>query len=147
MKKNQAKPKAAPDPRLEALREYALTYPGAAEDHPWGELVIKVNGKIFLFMGRADDEENRGVGVKLPETGQFVLMNSYAKPAGYGMGKHGWVNVHLKPGVEVPVEEMKAWIDESYRAVAPKKLAALLEEPAPQDAAPRAKARKRTARK
>jgi len=30
-----------------ALRQYALTFDGTHEDHPWGENVTKVHGKVF----------------------------------------------------------------------------------------------------
>ena len=45
-------PKADPLKRPEAaLRKFALTFPGSHEDHPWGETVVKVKGKIFVFLG------------------------------------------------------------------------------------------------
>jgi hypothetical protein len=31
-----------------ALRDYALGFPEATEDFPWGERAIKVKGKVFL---------------------------------------------------------------------------------------------------
>ena len=36
-----------------ALRDFALRYPETHEDFPWGERVIKVKGKVFLFLGGA----------------------------------------------------------------------------------------------
>ena len=29
----------------------ALSYPGAHEEFPWGERVVKVKGKVFVFLG------------------------------------------------------------------------------------------------
>jgi hypothetical protein len=46
----------------------------------------------------------------------------YAKPTGYGLGKSGWVSFTPTPGQMPPLEQMKEWIDESYRAQAPRKL-------------------------
>ncbi|HYO64678.1 MAG TPA: MmcQ/YjbR family DNA-binding protein, partial [Archangium sp.] len=40
--------------------------------------------------------------------------------------KSGWINASFPPGKEPPVEMLREWIDESYRAVAPKKLVAQL---------------------
>jgi len=54
-----------------ALRTFALKFPGAREEFPWGERVVKVGKKVFVFMGKT------------------VLC---------------------------------AWIDESYRAIAPRTL-------------------------
>ena len=39
---------------------------------------------------------------------------------GYGLGDSGWVSVKFGPGL--PFDMLRDWIDESYRAVAPKKL-------------------------
>ena len=44
------------------LRELALAYPETREDFPWGERVIKVKDKIFLFM-RADAKGSGPVNV------------------------------------------------------------------------------------
>lgn len=112
----------------EALRTFALSLPGAKEDFPWGERVVKVNKKVFAFMGKKDDfDEGLGLGVKLPHSGADALKLSFVEPAGYGLGKSGWVAVKLLPGDDLPVELLKKWIEESYRAVAPKKLVAQLD--------------------
>lgn len=112
----------------DALRAYALTLPEAAEDFPWDELVIKVRGKIFLFLGRGGDPV--GFAVKLPQSAHDALSLPFAKPTGYGLGRAGWVSVTLPGPDAVPREQIEAWIRESYRAVAPKRLAAQLTSPA-----------------
>jgi hypothetical protein len=38
-----------------ALRAHALGYPGAREEFPWGDRVVKVAKKVFVFMGTTDD--------------------------------------------------------------------------------------------
>ncbi|MBA3726014.1 MAG: MmcQ/YjbR family DNA-binding protein [Armatimonadetes bacterium] len=64
--------------------------------------------------------------VKLPSSNEFAIALADVQPAGYGMGKNGWVTI-LKPAVdEIPIEMLQDWITESYRAVAPKRLSALL---------------------
>jgi predicted DNA-binding protein (MmcQ/YjbR family) len=105
----------------EKLRQFALSYPDTFEDHPWGETAIKVRptGKAFLFM-RADEKEV-SLSVKLPNSRDMAIDLPFTEPTHYGMGKHGWVTAHLK-GKKVPLDLIKAWIDESFRAVAPKKL-------------------------
>jgi predicted DNA-binding protein (MmcQ/YjbR family) len=116
------------------LREIALAYPESHEEFPWGESVIKVRGKIFLFLG-VDGSEDVGFGVKLPHSGDIALSLPCFKPTGYGLGKSGWVQAKLGPDDELPLDMLREWLDESYRAVAPKKLAAslalLAQEPAP----------------
>jgi predicted DNA-binding protein (MmcQ/YjbR family) len=113
----------------ESLREMALALPGAFEDFPWGERVIKVNKKVFVFLGH-EANEGFGISVKLPETGAVALQLPFVEPTGYGLGKSGWVSASLPEGEAVPVEMLRDWILESYRAVAPKKLAAQLDEAA-----------------
>ncbi len=99
----------------------ALTYPEAYEDHPWGENVVKVNKKIFVFFG-VPQPSRLMVGVKLPDAAEFALTFPFAEPSGYGLGKAGWVTCVFAKGDDVPVDMLEDWIDESYRAVAPKKL-------------------------
>ncbi|MDQ3706965.1 MAG: MmcQ/YjbR family DNA-binding protein [Chloroflexota bacterium] len=54
-------------------------------------------------------------------------MMSFAKAAGYGLGKHGWISAELTPDDSLPLDMLLEWIEESYRAVAPKRLVAELE--------------------
>jgi predicted DNA-binding protein (MmcQ/YjbR family) len=110
------------------LREFALGFPGATEDFPWGERVAKVNGKVFVFLG-ADPVPggSMGLSVKLPISSEEALDLPFARPTGYGLGKAGWVSASFGPDDRPPVEILKAWILESYRAVAPKKLVAELD--------------------
>ena len=104
------------------LREFALGYPEAWEDFPWGERVFKVRKKIFLFMGLAP--EGLGLSVKLPHSHAAAMMLTWTEPTGYGLGRAGWVSARIKPGQQVPVDFLMEWVDESYRAVAPKGLSA-----------------------
>ena len=106
------------------LRTFALGYPGAHEEFPWGERVVKVKGKVFVFLGREDD--GLGLSVKLPQSRLMALGLPFASPTAYGLGKSGWVTVQFGPREKPPMDLMRAWIDESYRAVAPKKLVASL---------------------
>ena len=111
------------------LRAFALGYPGTNEEFPWGERVIKVKGKVFVFLGR--DDEGLGLSVKLPQSRLMALGLPFASPTAYGLGKSGWVSVQFGPREKPPMDLMRSWIDESYRAVAPKKLVATLPPAAP----------------
>ena len=105
------------------LLAFALSFPGAYEDHPWGEEVAKVRGKIFVFLGQPT---SRRMTVKLDESHGHALSVEGAEPTGYGLGKAGWVTVPLRaPGVDL--ELLRDWIEESYRIVAPKRLVADLD--------------------
>lgn len=102
-----------------ALRGYALSFPDAWEDHPWGEDVAKVGKKVFVFFGRPPDVALM-VGVKLPESLLYARSRPFTVPFGYGMDRHGWVAAHFKVSDDVPMDLMKEWIAESYAAIAPK---------------------------
>ena len=102
---------------FERLRKRALGYPGATEDHPWGETAIKVNGKVFVFLGED------GMSVKLPQSRDIAHDLPFTEPTHYGLGKHGWVTAHFDRKQKPPIRLLEIWIDESYRAVAPKKMA------------------------
>ena len=114
---------------------YALRFPGAYAEHPWGETVIKVKGKVFLFVnGAIAPEDGVSLGVKLPQSGADVLELPLAEPMGYGMGKYGWVTLIIMRDDHLPPRLLETWIDESYRAVAPKRLLAELDRAGrPQD--------------
>jgi predicted DNA-binding protein (MmcQ/YjbR family) len=124
--KKKAKGKPSKNPQ-QTLTAYALSLPGATEHFPWGERVVKVGGKVFVFLGR-DEDGGLGMSVKLPESGQAALSLPFCEPTGYGLGKAGWVSAHFDDAKKAPVELLRQWIDESYRAVAPKKFLKQLAE-------------------
>ena len=109
---------------MDDLKAFCLTLPEAYEDHPWGETVYKVRKKVFVFFGLPAEGVN--VTVKLPVSGWPAQQLPFVKPTGYNLGKSGWVTASFGPGDEVPVDVLKEWIKESYRAVAPKKLGSLV---------------------
>ncbi len=108
-----------------ALRRYALAFPGTHEDHPWGERVAKVGKKVFVFFGSG--EGGLSLSVKLPESNGVALMLPFTAPTNYGLGKSGWVTASFEPDDHPSVDMLREWIEESYRAVAPKKLVSKME--------------------
>jgi predicted DNA-binding protein (MmcQ/YjbR family) len=104
----------------EDLRRHALAFPEATEDFPWGHRALKVKGKAFVFMAREGDELS--LSVKLPQSQAVALMLPFAEPTGYGLGRSGWVTARFPGSKKPPLDVLRAWIEESYRAVAPKKL-------------------------
>jgi predicted DNA-binding protein (MmcQ/YjbR family) len=110
----------------EKVRAFALSLPEASEHHPWGEDVVKVRGKIFVFLGTG---ATRRMTVKLEESHSHALSIEGAVPTGYGLGNAGWVTVPLRAS-GVTVDVLRDWVEESYRIVAPKRLVAELDEAA-----------------
>lgn len=106
---------------VDSLEEFALSLPEAWPDSPWGDRVVKVGKKIFVFLSRSDATRPSAT-FKLPDSRDHALSYPEAFPTGYGLGKHGWVTVMIDA---VPPEEHEVLLDfveESYRAVATKTL-------------------------
>jgi predicted DNA-binding protein (MmcQ/YjbR family) len=104
------------------LRAVGLALPGVHEDHPWGESVLKVDGKVFLFGGHAaDPSTDLKFSLKLPHTGGDALLGGYAQPTGYGLGRSGWVSFRFPPDAVPDADALTAMMMESYRAVAKKR--------------------------
>lgn len=107
---------------LAAVEAFALDFPGAFRDTPWeGDVVAKVGKKIFVFLGSGDPPT---ISVKLPESADHALSIDGAHPTHYGLGRHGWVTVPVRP---TPAELLQDWVEESYRTIATKKLIAELD--------------------
>jgi predicted DNA-binding protein (MmcQ/YjbR family) len=111
------------------LRKKALAYPEAHEDMPWGHHAIKVKGKTFVFL--AADGETFSLSAKLPSSADVAVTLPFASRTEYGLGRSGWVTARLPRSAPLPLELLELWIDESYRAIAPKRLLALLEPDTP----------------
>ena len=90
-----------PTPRLTregtALRKFALSFPDAHEDFPWGHLAAKIGKKAFVFISGEGGETS--MSTKLPQSGKSALKHSFARPTEYGLGKHGWVTFTFARGV------------------------------------------------
>ncbi len=116
------------DAAANALRALGLTYPGAHIKSPWpGHEDLAVKDKTFAYL--SVDGQPFHISCKLPQSGQDALWLPFVKPTAYGLGKSGWVTAELADGEPIPVDMFKAWIEESYRAQAPKKMLTLLGAP------------------
>ena len=123
-----AKKKTLPtDKVLRELRAFGLAYPGAHTKSPWpGHLDLAVNDKTFAYL--SNEGEPFGISCKLPDSADVALLLPFCTPTAYGLGKSGWVSARFPAGKALPVDMLKEWIDESYRAQAPKKLVKQLDE-------------------
>lgn len=141
--RRMAKKKSLPtDKTLLELRAFGLAYPGAHTKSPWpGHLDLAVNDKTFAYLSL--EGEPFHISCKLPQSSHMALMLPGVKPAAYGLGKSGWVAAEFPQGKALPVDMLKEWIDESYRAQAPKKFLKELDGAAPPAKAKKAKAVKK----
>ncbi len=118
--------KKGTDAVLRELRAFGLSYPGTHLKSPWPDhLDLAVNNKTFAYLSR--EGEPFGISCKLPHSGSSALKLPYTQPTEYGLGKSGWVSAQFSASRKPPVKLLKAWIDESYRAQAPKRLIAQLD--------------------
>jgi predicted DNA-binding protein (MmcQ/YjbR family) len=108
-----------------ALRAHALAFPEACEEFPWDHRAIKVKKKIFVIFSMEDGVLK--VALKLPVSNNMALSFPFASPTEYGLGKSGWVTSRFGATDDVPIAMLKEWIDESFRAVAPKRIVAKME--------------------
>ena len=103
--------------RTAKLLAYALSLPEAWEDHPWNETVVKVRTKVFVFFS------GKVMTVKLVESHAHALSVDGAEPTGYGLAAPAGSMCRSRRAADV----LRDWIEESYRIVAPKRLAASLD--------------------
>ena len=138
-----AKKKSLPtDKLLKELRDYGLAMPGAHLKSPWpGHKDLAVNDKTFAYL--STEGEPFGISCKLPRSASVALMLPFCSPTAYGLGKSGWVSAQFPEGSALPVDMLKQWIDESYRAQAPKKLLKQLDGGAPAATKPKPKRKKK----
>ncbi|MEO0602968.1 MAG: MmcQ/YjbR family DNA-binding protein [Myxococcota bacterium] len=124
-----------PAANLAAIHAQALGYPEAYEELPWGHPAIKVRKKVFLFCSALGTESPQ-MSVKLTASRDRALAHESVEPMGYGLGRHGWCS--FSDLAAVPLEDLLDYVDESYRAVAPKTLLRQLGDarPAPAASAP-----------
>lgn len=101
------------------MRTFALTFPDAHEDFPWGHLAVKIGKKAFVFI--AGEGGVTSMSAKLPQSKKKMLAHSFAEPTEYGLGKHGWVTFTFPHGAKLPTELLHDAITESFRAIAPKR--------------------------
>jgi predicted DNA-binding protein (MmcQ/YjbR family) len=90
----------------------------AWDDHP----TFRVNGKNFVFSDQA--AQHLSVKLSKEEAAAVAATDPDVDPAGYGLGRHGWIALTLPaaPG-EDRWRQVEEWVRTSYTLVAPKKLA------------------------
>lgn len=96
---------------------YALAKPGAWQDEPWeGDVVAKVDEKIFAFIGGPDSES---VGLKCgsnrAEADEWLLQYPHDASVMAYIGRSGWNTLRL--GGAIPDEEILEAIDASYETI------------------------------
>ena len=111
---------------IQALRAWGLTLPGAHRKSPWPDHDdLAVKDKTFAYLPKTGAPFS--LSCKLPYTGSAALDLPYAAPTGYGLGKSGWVTFNPSEDELPSLEQLKEWVEESYRAQAPRRLVKVLD--------------------
>jgi hypothetical protein len=112
------------------LRAICLALPEAAEVEAWGEPTFRVRNKIFAMYADAGNHHGGGrssVWCAAAHVTQDLLVRSdpdryFAPPY---VGPKGWVGVHLDARPDWP--SVADLLQDAYRRIAPKRLAAQLD--------------------
>ncbi len=104
-------------PISERLRARALALPETSEGTSCVNRAFKARKKNFLFVGEKPDQ----VRVMLKLDRSLEQARALADPR-VGVGTNGWVTVLFPPGDVPHPDLLTAWVEESYRLLAPKTL-------------------------
>lgn len=113
------------DQPIDRLRGICLALPEAAEKEAWGDPTFRVRDKIFAMEKRGDGRIS--VWCKAPPGSQEVLVGAdpdlfFVPPY---VGHKGWVGMRLDRDPDW--DEVATVVKRSYRLIAPKRLAALID--------------------
>jgi predicted DNA-binding protein (MmcQ/YjbR family) len=97
----------------EELLDYCLAKPGAWEDDPWGDSVVKVGSKVFAFIG----EESVGLKCGTSRDDADEWLHRYpddASPMPY-LARSGWNSLRTRGAI--PPDEIREAVDAAYASV------------------------------
>lgn len=103
---------------LRAIRQHVLDWPATVERETWGHPTFRVKDKIFATYG------DGVVTFKADKLAAAAGDDPRFFTAAY-VGRYGWLSVKVK---DVTKDELLALLRQSWLRVAPKKLAAALDE-------------------
>ena len=111
---------------LERLRNVCLALPEATEKVAWGDPTWRVRDRIFAMQKGNYEGGRPSVWLKASPGAQPAIVGSdperhFIPPY---VGSKGWIGVYLD--VRIDWDELADLIEDSYRLIAPKRLAAQL---------------------
>jgi predicted DNA-binding protein (MmcQ/YjbR family) len=113
--------------RLERLRAICLALPEATEKEAWGDPTWRVRDRIFAMQKGNFEGGRPSLWLKAAGGAQAMLVDTdperFFVPA--YVGSKGWIGVHLD-GEDMDWNMVGELVEESYRLIAPKRLAASL---------------------
>jgi predicted DNA-binding protein (MmcQ/YjbR family) len=114
----------------ERFRQICLSLPETSEVfvETWGHPTFRVGPKDKMFASCSPPEAQRpALGMKVEKAHQAALVNTDKRysVAAY-VGKHGWINVDASGALDW--DEVRELVTESYRLIAPRRLAKLVSD-------------------
>ena len=107
---------AAPNPDvLKKLRAICLSLPNTKETLSWGSPHFRVGEKIFCGIGGEKGVVTIGFKLEMDHADAIIQDPRFWR-APY-VGKHGWVSMQVTP--KMNWRQVKAFVEESYRLIAP----------------------------
>lgn len=106
-----------------SIRDFAMTFPEATEGVSCVNRAFKAGGKNFVFLGEKDAicTLRLKLDASVPE-----IEKRGATEAGYEVGSGGWTKIVFDAKKPPAIGDLRVWITESFRLLAPKKVAAQL---------------------
>ncbi len=130
---------AAPDPTLERVQQICLSLPDTKLTMTWGHPHFRVKEKIFCGFGERDGKPVIGFKAGMDLADVLVQRPGFRR-APY-VGHRGWVQMDLDSGEDW--DEVRGFITESFRLIAPKRILAKLDGPPARKPARKKSRRKR----
>ena len=101
------------------LLAYCLGKPGAWQDEPWdGDVVAKVGGKIFAFLGSGGGSVGLKCGATREAADEWLARYPGDATVMPYIGRSSWNSLQI--GGAIPADELIEAVDASYEAVVSK---------------------------
>ncbi len=108
------------------LTAHGLTFPQTDVGPGWAlTRCLRVRGRMFAIFGdKAQPEDQLTIITKLPVSYEMVQDLPFVRPGSLWYRQHQWAIAHFGPDDDILAERdtLRAWITQSYIAMAPKKL-------------------------
>ena len=122
-----------PHERVEAdLTAYGLSLPETDAARGWSVTrTLRVKGKMFVIFGDKNQPlDALTIIVKLPVSAEMVQDLYFVRESRGWYKQHDWVIAHFGPNddVSAEIQTLKAWLRQSYIAMAPRKLGRMVSE-------------------
>lgn len=115
------------------LTAFGLAMPETSNGPGWATTrVLKVRGKMFFVFGdRQEPPDHLTMIMKLPVSAEMVQELYFVRESKGWFKQHDWVIARFGPDDDIWAEipTLKAWMMQSYCAMAPRRLARLVAGP------------------